>query len=61
MATNTGFGALRLKSVNQLQFKIWLWTKHILDTHSGKHGEPVEVCGDSETQYGESEKCIISF
>jgi hypothetical protein len=28
---------------------------------SGCKNKPMKVCGDSATQYGESEKCIISF
>jgi hypothetical protein len=60
MSINTSFGKLGLKLEKQLQFKCGL-QQNILKSYTCKWGKPIDECGESATQYKESEKCIISF
>jgi hypothetical protein len=61
MSKNTSFR----KSGFEVREWIAVWTrlrtKDILKSHTCKWRKRIVVCGDSATQYGESEKCLISI
>jgi ribosome-binding protein aMBF1 (putative translation factor) len=44
-----------------VQFKCGLEQNTLSDLTLASKGRLMDVCGDCATQYGESEKCIISF